>query len=243
MSLKIILLGGVLVMFVYLVIRFHPQIIIFLSRLILGRYNAKYVQIHKNFTGKSPYAYCIKDEFINHITGFYSESKPKQIYKATTDIEFGSLAFDSKYRKLFKLKGRPFCVNLVSNAFFDLKIFGYREELIGSRIRAHFYFIDKRFVMGEYSLKTPSNEKILELATVLQKKYLGVIKTDGDSFIIEGTNGVKVLFENTSFNLSIKYLHQGKEEVDLKLSKFWNRSIYSKPEPVADNETELMERL
>jgi hypothetical protein len=161
---------GLAVIF-FLIIRFHVSIILILVKVYYGKYNPRYVQIHKNFTGKSPYAYCIKDDFINHIFGYYGESKPTEIFKSNKEIEFGELPFASKYRQLLRLKGKPFCVNLNGNNFFDLKIFGYRDELIGTQIRANFIFVDKRFVMGEYSLKTPDKAGIEELSSVLQKKY------------------------------------------------------------------------
>jgi len=232
-----------LAVILFLIIRFHVPIILFLVKLYYGKYNPRYVKVHKNFTGKSPYAYCIKDDFINHISGYYDKLNPIEIFKSNSEIEFGSLPFASKYRKLLRLKGKPFCVNLNGNNFFDLKVLGYRDELIGIRIRANFVFIDKRFVMGEYSLKTPDKAGIEELSSVLQKKYLGTQKTDGENFIIEGANKVSVLFENTGFNLSIKYLYQGNEDMNLMLDDFWKKSIYVVSDPVVDIESDLMDKL
>jgi hypothetical protein len=244
MNLQIFLLAAVLVVVIFIIVRYHPQFIIFFSRIMYGRYHPNYVQTHKNFTGKSPYAYCIKDDFINHISGYFGKSKPTESFKSNLDIEFGSLPFACKYRKLITLKGKPFCANLLRNEFFDLKIFGYREELIGSKIRTNFYFIDKKFFMGEFSLKTPAQERIEELSTVLQKKYLGERKTNSENFIIEGANNVLVLFENTGFHLAIKYFDKDNEDIKPKLDEFWESSVYvAIPEPATEIESDLMERL
>jgi hypothetical protein len=243
MKLELWIPAVALVVVIILIIKFHPAIIIFLSRIFNGKYNPKYIQTHKNFTGKSPYGYCIKDDFINHVASFYDKSKPAKVFESKASIEFGSLPFESKYRHLLKQKGKPFCVNLLRNVFFDLKIFGYRDELIGFNIKAYFHFIDKRFFMGEYTLKTPPENKMEELSAVLQKKYLGELKTNSEKYIIKGANKVLVLFENTGFNLSIKYLHQGKGEVNVKLSEFWDNHVYVKPEPENNVEAELMDRL
>jgi hypothetical protein len=114
---------------------------------------------------------------------------------------------------------------------------------VGFNIKTYFHFVDKRFFMGEYSLKTPPKDKMEELSAALQKKYLGKAKTSSENYIIKGANNVLVLFENTGFNLSIKYLYQANGEINLKLSEFWDNHVYVKPEPENNVEAELMEKL
>jgi len=243
MSLKLLIAAAALVAIVFLLIKYHPLVIIFLSKIFLGKYNPRYIKIYKNFTGKSPYGYCIKDDFLNHIAGFYDQSKPTQILESKASIDFASFPFETRFRGLLRKKGRPYCVNLLKTKLFGIKIFGFRDELAGTSIRAYFHFIDKRFFMGEYSLKMPPQEKLEELSTILQKKYLGEQKTNKGKFIIKGSNDVEVLFEHTGFNLSIKYLNRGNNLVNQKLSDFWKTMVFAKPERKNNIEADLMEKL
>jgi len=243
MSLQILVLAAVVISAVVILIRIHPLLIIFITRLIFGKYNPKYVKTYKNFSGKSPYGYCIKDDFINHIAGFYGKSKATEIHESNAEIIFGSFPFTNKYTRLFDSKGKAYCTNLERNNFFDLKIFGYRDDLVGSDIRSYFFFLDKRFFMGEHLLKMPAKDKIEEFSMILQKKYLGKQLTKSEKFIIKGKNNVLVLFENTGFNLSIKYLHQGDEEINKKLREFWDGSVFEQTLPEISFESELMDKL
>lgn len=243
MSLQILILAAVVITVIIILIRIHPLLIIFSTKIIYGKYDPRYLNVYKNFSGKSPYGYCIKDDFINHIAGFYCKSKTTESYETNTEIVFGKFPFTSKYSQLLKIKGKPFCINLERNNFFDLKIFGFRDELIGSDIRSYFHFIDGRFFMGEHSLKAPVKEKLVEFSNILQRKYLGGQKTNSEKFIIKGSNNVSILFEYTGFTLSIKYFYQGEEEVNKKLSEFWDNSVFVNTTPESNFEDELMEKL
>ena len=243
MSLQILIFSAVVISAIIILIRIHPLLIIFATKLIFGKYNPRYLMVYKKFSGKSPYGYCIRDDFINHIAGFYGKSKASEIYETKAEITFGQFPFTSKYSQLFKIKGRPFCATLQRNNFFDLKIFGFRDELVGFDIRSYFHFIDGGFFMGEHSLKAPSKDKIEEFSNILQKKYLGGQKTKSEKFIIKGSNNVWILFEHTGFTLSIKYLDQGREEVNTKLCEFWDNSVFVIPEPGSSFEDELMGKL
>ncbi len=243
MSLKTLALVAALVVFIFLLILVYRLLIVFFIKITYGKYNPYYVKISKKFTGKSPYRHCNKDDFINHIAGFYRKANGTETFETNTEIGFGSFPFTNKYSQLFKLKGKPICVNLMRDNFFDIKTFGFRDELFNSDIRSYYHFIDRVFFMGEYLLKTPTKANIEEVSHILQKKYLGKQQTNNEKYIIKGSNDVSILFENTGFNLSIKYLYQGGEDINTKLDAFWEKSVNVYIEPLPDLQTELMEKL
>ena len=208
-----------------------------------GKYHPYYVEFQKKIMGVSPYRKCSKDDFINHIAGYYRKANGVETFETNTEIYFGAFPFTSKYSKLFKLKGKPFCVNLVRNSFFDVKTFGFRDELFNSDIRSCYYFIDRGFFMGEYLIKAPTKENIEEVSHILQKKYLGGRQTKSEKYFIKGPNDVSILFENTGFNLSIKYLYQGSKDINTKLDEFWGKSMNVYIEPPPSLEAELIDKL
>ena len=243
MSLTIIILAAVLIVFIVLLIFVHRFLIVFFIKMMYGKYNPYYINICKKFTGKSPYRYCSKDDFINQIAGFYRKASSVESYETDVEIDFGSFQYSSKYSQLFKLKGKPFCVNLMRDNFFDINIFGFRDELFDVDVRSYFHFIDKGFFMGEYLFKAPTKKNIEEVSNILQKKYLGGRQTKSEKYFIKGSNHVSILFENTGFNLSIKYLNRGSKDINSKLDEFWEKSVNVYIEPLPDLKTELMDKL
>ncbi len=243
MSLKLLILAAVLVVFIFVFIRTHRLLIVFFIKMTHGKYSANYVEVYKKLLGKNPYRYCSKDDFINHIAGFFGKVNDTETLETNIEIDFGSFPFTNKYSQLLKLKGKPFCINLVRNGFFDVKTFGFRDELFNSDIRSYYYFIDRVFFMGEYLIKAPTKENIEEVSHILQKKYLGGRQTKSEKYFIKGPNDVSILFENTGFNLSIKYLYQGSKDINTKLDEFWGKSMNVYIEPPPSLEAELIDKL
>ena len=239
-----ILIGIVVIVVVLVVLLItYPIIAVLLSKYFCGKYSEKYIQTHKRYTSKSPFTYCIKDDFINYLVGFYKKPSPHKIIVSDKEIQFGDISFGAKRSKLIGDKGRPFCVNAQSNKYFKLKILGYREDLFDSRVKSYYFFADNSFFMGEYLLKEPVESSIKEISYILQKKYLGQQVTDSESFIIKGENKVSLLFENDGFHLTLKYFYEGNMDMNYKFDQMWTQFINVKFKKQKSQEKELMKKL
>nr|NQU90731.1 hypothetical protein [Bacteroidota bacterium] len=243
MSTTLIIVIVVFIAVLIIGISIYPTIVIVVTRFFYGKYHEKYIRIHKRYTSKSPYLYCIKDDFINYLVGFFRRPYQYEIFESEKEILYGTLPFGSKYTTLLRGKGRPFCVNAQQNEFFKLKIFGYREDLFDTRVKSYYVFVDNFFILGEYSLKDPDDLNIREISHILQKKYLGKQVTNTESFLIRGANKVSVLFENNGFHLLIKYLYEGDMDKNFKMDQLWNKSTNIKFKKQKGLESELIERL
>jgi hypothetical protein len=223
MSYKIILLAAAFIVLIIILIVFFPRIVIFFSKLFFGKYSVRYVNIHKRLTRKSPYRHCIKGDFINQIAGFKTGNNSIVRYNTSAEIKFEDFDFLTKYPRVLRHKKKPQCISLQKDELFDLKIFGFRNTRFSSSIYTIYYFLNKRFFMGEYLLKGPSEESIKEIARLLQEKYLGKLTEENKNFIIRGKNHVTIFFENTGFNLSVKYFYDGDATISEKLNSYWEK--------------------
>lgn len=235
---------GVLFLLVVLLIWFYPVFHILFSKLIFGKFSARYIDVHKKYTGKSPYGYCIKDDFVNHIASFYKNLSTIPVYDTEVPVVFGKIPYGATFKEVFTINPKPFCVNSFRLEFFELKMLGYRSEMFETEMKSYFYFVNNRFFMGEYTFKNPNEAKLNEVATILRKKYLNGVKDDSLNFMIRAVNDAKLRFENTGFNLSVKYLDRSNQDVNDKIEHYWNSAIKKGFEELAtDFETELYERL
>lgn len=116
--------------------------------------------------------------------------------------------------------------------------------MLETEIKSYFYFIDNKFFMGEYTFKSPDNKKLNEVASVIRKKYLEGTRDESLNFVIIGSNDAKLRFENTGFNLSIKYLDFSNQDINHKIEQYWNLSVKKGfEERTSDFETELFDKL
>jgi hypothetical protein len=239
----LLILAGLLILSVVLLIWFYPLIHIVFTKVIFGKFSAKYIDIHKKYTGKSPYGYCIKDDFVNHIASFYKINNIP-VFESDKPVLFGQMPFGTTFKEVFKANPKPFCINSFRLEFFDLKMLGIRSEMFETEMKSYFYFINNILFMGEYTFKSPHDDKLNEVAMIIRKKYLYGSQMDSLNFIIQGSNDVRLRFENTGFNLSVKYLDQSNQEQNDKIAQYWNASVKKGfEENTSDFETELFDKL
>lgn len=239
----ILILAGALILSVVLLIWFYPLIHIIFTKLFFGKFSAKYIDIHKKYTGKSPYGYCIKDDFVNHIASFY-KTNSIPVFNSNKPILFGQVPFGTAFKEVFKAHPKPFCINSYRLEFFELKMLGIRSEMFETEMKSYFYFINNKFFMGEYTFKSPNDDKLNEVAMIIAKKYLEGTQMNSFNFYIQGANDVRLRFENTGFNLSVKYLDQSNQEHNDSLHQYWNVSVKKGfDERTSDFETELFDKL
>ncbi|MFP4470161.1 MAG: hypothetical protein ACLFPE_05735 [Bacteroidales bacterium] len=232
-----------IIFLVVLGIWLYPLIKILSIRLVFGKYSARYISVYKMVTGKSPFAYCIKDDFLNHIAAFYQKINSIDSYDTKSAIGFADTPFGTKFKMVLRKNGRPLCVNAHRLGFFDIKVLGYRETLFNSNTRKHFFFLNNRFFMGEYLFKESGPEKIAELARILHKKYLEGIQAKSDNFLIRGANQTYIRFEHSGFYLCVKYLDRSDGEIAGLLDQFWTSTVKKPVDNVSSFEEELSKKL
>ena len=238
----LIILGAIVILIIVL-IRLYPLIRIFTARIVFGKYSARRINLYKKFTGKSPFAYCIKDDFINYIAGFYQKINSLDSFDTEQEITYSDIPFGASFGEVLNKNGKPLCVNAHRLETFDLKVIGYRETLFSTEIKSYYFFLNNRFFMGEYIFKETGNDKIAELAQILHKKYLGGLKAKSDNFLIRGANQSFIRFEHSGFYLSIKYLSRADQKIAEMLDQYWAITVKKPVDNISSFEEELHKRL
>ncbi len=229
MSLPLLIAAISTVVLMVVVIRTYPLLITVLAKIIFGKFSLRYLRTHKKFFGTSPYGYCIKDDFINHIASFFMVSGNKPKLKTNLPVLFGDTRFGEKFGKIVKNTHKLVCLNATNLPQFDLKIAGYRSEMFENEMKTYYFFANNRFFMGEYSFKLPDDDKIKEISTIIQKKYLGEEKVADVDFLIVHENQAVLSVEHNGFHLSIKYLDLSNDVLSHSLNSFWESKIRKKP--------------
>jgi hypothetical protein len=130
-------------------------------------------------------------------------------FKTNGKIEFGKVPFMQTYKSVSRLKGRPDCINIAWFLKSRVKVVGYNENLNGVRIRSLYYFLDDRFIMGEYIFSDFAKSKPAQVIGTLSAKYLNDETVTSDLFYITDPAGNMLNFENNGFSVNIRYLYKG----------------------------------
>jgi len=243
MPFPLIISAIALVVFIVIVIRIYPLLIVIISKWLFGKYSFKYLVFHKKFLGTSPYGYCIKEDFINHIAGFYKKTDNQNKLKTNIPILFGTTKFGEKFDTILKESQKLVCLNAIRLPQFELKIAGYRSHMFNFEMKTYYYFANNRFFMGEYSFKVPDDEKINEISYIVQKKYLEVEQVFNEDFIIENENQAVIRFEHNGFHLSVKYLDLANKSLVSLLNQYWESNVRQNPGNPGNFESELKSKL
>ncbi len=243
MPLQILIPAGAAIIVIIVLIRIYPLLHIFISKLIFGKLSSRYIATYKSYAGQSPYPYCIKDDFINHIAGFYKETNNRKEFETNKDILFQDIPFGTKTKGILKSNRKPFCINANRLELFDLKVFGYRDQMFTSDLKKYFFFVNGEFALGQLTFKSPLPENMKEIVGVIGKKYLNNSKMDSNNFIIRGKNSEVLLCEYNGFHLSISYLSRAFPHINEMLDNYWDASTNLSFGKQSSFEAELMEKL
>jgi hypothetical protein len=243
MSLQILILAATGIILLIVLIRIYPLIHIGISRVIFGKYSSRYLATCKRYTGQSPYPYCIKDDFINYIAGFYKASKTLQRFESEKEIFFLETDFGLSFKNILNSNPKPFCINSTRLKQFDMKVLGYKDILFTSEMKKYFFFIDGKFFMGQLTFKNPDKENIAKIVGVIRKKYLDIKSIDLDSFIIYGVNNSILLCEFNGFHLRLSYLSRAMDDINELLDNYWDTSTKIEIGKPKSLESELMSKL
>lgn len=204
-----------------------PKLKLLFTRCFQGKYSLAYVSLYKKYYMKSPYAHCIKDEFIFRIFSFFEKSKDTKQFKTNKTIQFGETPFLVRYNDFNKTFGKPYCFNiyLIQPSDKKLKILGHKEQMYNTDMKALYYFIDNEFFMGEYVFKEINNETINKISNLLQKKYLDDILTEGtDDFYIEDKDNTIIYFSYTGFSLILRYYYRKDTQINNILEEYFTKT-------------------
>lgn len=243
MPLHILIPAAIALILIVVVIRIYPILHIQMAKLLFGKYSSAYLATYKRYTGQSPYAYCIKDDFINHIAGFYKKANSLIEFNSGLEITFLDTAYGSTFKKVHKNNKKQMCVNANRLREFDLKVLGYRDIMFTAEMKKYFFFANGRFFLGELTFKNPSENNIRQIIAVIAKKYLNGKIPESDTFLIHGSNKASLLCTNNGFHLKISYLNHGIEEVNSQIEAYWTSATQKIFQETPSLETELMERL
>jgi hypothetical protein len=211
--------------------------------MIFGKYSSKYVNTVKKYTGKSPYPYCIKDDFINHVAGFFKASKNLKTFGTHQKIIFSNEEFGQKFKSFLRKNPKPFCINVMRYPQFDLKVLGYRDTLFSVEMKKYFFFINGVFIFGQFTFKNPTAKAIEEISAIIGVKYVDNVELPPVNYQITDFDGTSLFCENNGFHLSLGYLYI-KDLTRLSLlKKFWQDSTTLNLKSKSSLEKELMDKL
>ncbi|MEI6682384.1 MAG: hypothetical protein WCO44_07140 [Bacteroidota bacterium] len=175
--------------------------------LVYGRYSHEFLTFFKTSNLRSPINGCIKDEISVHLLVFVNKIKNSLEFQTSTLIDYGRIPFMTGNKQLFKSKGKPDCMKVITINDVKLMVAGYNETLQGMKMRSLFFFVNGSFVMGEFLFSELLRLKPGNLVGTLSSKYLNGIPVDKDVFYITDTKGNRLNYENNGFSISIKYFY------------------------------------
>jgi hypothetical protein len=119
-------------------------------------------------------------------------------------------------------KGIPDCINVAKFAESRVKVIGYNETLQGMKMKSLFYFIDEKFVMGEFVFSDLIKVKPAKITGILSTKYLDGTELTSDSIYITDPKTTILYYENNGFSICMRYFFAGDTQVNETLA-----SVYS----------------
>ena len=194
--------------------RLFPLIKLGYIRLVHGRYSFEFLEFFKKNNLRNPHSNCIKDEISMHFFTFYKPKRDALFFQTGTKIEFGDIPFLTSYKKLIKEKGEPVCINISRFNATKVKLVGFNESLQHIKMKSMFYFMEDRFVMGEYHFSDLNKIKTEDILVPLTAKYLRGEPIRADNFYITDQQGDKINYENNGFMIIVHYFFRGDETIN-----------------------------
>ncbi len=240
---KLIIIAAVALVVLIILIRMYPRFHILGARLFFGKYSANYVATYKRYIRQSPYSYCIKDDFINHLASHYKLSPELPTFDTDVEIEFSDAEYGQRFKEIIKAFPSPICINANRLKAFELQVLGYKSEVFGHEMKKYFFFANGRFFLGQITFNHSTVESRAEVINVLQKKYLNGLKTPATDFLIRGKNQSFLRSEYNGFYLIFSYISRADADLIALVDEHWNSSIKSHTIQQPSLQAELMDKL
>ena len=201
-------------------IRYRKIFILKYLKIFKGKYSYEYLARYKHYFIRSPYQYCFREEFIQHLRIILNKDKVYPTHHSEKDILFEDMPYSTGIKPFMRQRSRPDCVNTFKYADpgFVIKALGYQEEKFGEKVTAVYYFMNDIFFMGEYIFKHSSSklrEKILE-------DYMSMAPGIQDQFYIHNSRERIIHFHDNGFAINIKYISREDPVVMENLQNYFN---------------------
>ena len=192
----------------------YPAFNLMYVRIFYGKYSFEFIEFFKKHDLRNPISNCIKDEITLHFSIFFKQTKDAKQFETEIPIEFKDIQFKISYKELVKTLGTPHCINIAWFNQSRVKLVGYHEKFQEKKMRSLFYFLDNKFVMGEFVFSETRRMDPTQVKEALSEKYLNGAILDGDSFYINGPQGNTLNYHDNGFFASVKYLFRGDDHLN-----------------------------
>ncbi|MBM3404899.1 MAG: hypothetical protein FJY10_08425 [Bacteroidetes bacterium] len=196
---------AVFFLLIMIIIIRRKRIKVAIYHLLYGTFSYKYLSLYKQYTGKSPFPYCFKDDFLNHIFYMLKVQGESPVYKTDAKIKFGDEEFLVDRKHIMQKRGEPDFFQ--SHEFNDhiFKVAGYWETIFNSEVKMLFFFIDDIFFMGEYLFREKSLAHLDEIVPILESKYMREKIGSRENFYLMDEDQSMIFLGNNGFNVFIQY--------------------------------------
>ena len=201
-----------------------PLIRLWYIILVHGRLSFEFIDFFKEKNLRNPVNNCIRDEITLHFMVFYHKSKTAVSLTTQQKIEFTEVPFMIRYRELRRMRGDPYCINITRFDQHRVIVVGYNDQIQKIRLKSLFYFLNDRFVLGEYLLQDTSRISTDFIAESIAAKYLEGKKPEGEMFYITDPRGNCINYEYNGFSIAVRYLYKGDPEVNEFLDSFFTKN-------------------
>jgi hypothetical protein len=185
---------------------------VFLTKLKKGQYSLEYVNLFKDNDLRSPFTPCINDEFIFHVLMYLKRKPDIKVFQTNENIQFGNISFNLSFNELLKSREEPSYFNASNFDKFVVKIVGYQDDIVNSKMKTIYYFVDDVFILGENSFNDTSISESINISKILIKKYISESIGKSEEFFIEDKNKNMIYYYDNGFERSIKYFNSENEK-------------------------------
>jgi hypothetical protein len=143
----------------------------------------------------------------------YLKRKPDiKVFQTNENIQFGNISFNLSFNELLKSREEPSYFNASNFDKFVVKIVGYQDDIVNSKMKTIYYFVDDVFILGENSFNDTSISESINISKILIKKYISESIGKSEEFFIEDKNKNMIYYYDNGFERSIKYFNSENEK-------------------------------
>ena len=197
--------------------------ILYIIKLIYGKYSSQYYDYYNSLKEKYPYSLkilimksnnsCIDGNLREHIVYFNKSKNIKPVFKTEKNILFNDNRFFVSSKEFIKINGNPDYFEIFKFEKTIINIFGYDNTFLNLKTKKLFYFVDDIFFMGENIIVPEDNNN----SSNIFKNYSGILKKIQKEYNIEFSgNPIEfkivdkfnnaVIFIDNVFQIYIKYV-------------------------------------
>ena len=202
----------------------------YLTKLIYGKYSNKFNQFCQLNDIPTPYRLCYHDDPDHHIYEALFRNEKYKTLMTAQGIVFERTPFYSSRKSMLKKYRSVYGYSIMKLYDRTLRVYCFRKDVFGHRVKFLFYFLDDLYVMGEYIFLSYTKDKVTFVANELIQQYKLDYTYQGDNFYIENNMQERIMFSDTGFDLNIRFFSLSNEEVMGHLNDYFiNEADETKP--------------